>query len=196
MTGPKSESYNLDYLYALSFMAIPLIIAALAAGGTLVPHAAGGLIVTSATGYVAGTYLSTAAVTGILASTGVLGTSAAVLSGAAALSGAASAGLSGVASSVIGSTGIFGTTIGSSGLTGMLMSAGVISATPVWVPVTIAGTAAGVAGAVGYIATQLYRIRKAISQTSPGQEMQFTERQAKLIQAILPKVAQKGPQST
>jgi hypothetical protein len=33
-------------------MPIPLIIAALAAGGTLVPHATGGLIVTGASGYV------------------------------------------------------------------------------------------------------------------------------------------------
>lgn len=50
-------------------MPLPLIpiIAALAAGGTLVPHAAGGMIVTSATGYVAGTYLSTAAIGSILA---------------------------------------------------------------------------------------------------------------------------------
>ena len=40
-------------------MPLPLIpvISALAAGGWLVPHAAGGLIVTSASGYVAGTYL-------------------------------------------------------------------------------------------------------------------------------------------
>ena len=40
-------------------MPLPLIpiISALAAGGTLVPHAAGGMIVTSAAGYVAGTYL-------------------------------------------------------------------------------------------------------------------------------------------
>jgi hypothetical protein len=34
-------------------------VAALAAGGYLVPHAAGGMIVYGSTGYVAGTYLST-----------------------------------------------------------------------------------------------------------------------------------------
>lgn len=50
-------------------MPLPLIpiITALAAGGTLVPHAAGGMIVTSATGYVAGTYLSTTAIGSLLA---------------------------------------------------------------------------------------------------------------------------------
>ena len=45
-------------------MPIPLIpiISALATGGTLVPHAAGGLIVTGASGYITGTFLSTAAI--------------------------------------------------------------------------------------------------------------------------------------
>jgi hypothetical protein len=40
-------------------MPIPLIpiISALAAGGSLVPHATGGLIVTGAGGYIAGTFL-------------------------------------------------------------------------------------------------------------------------------------------
>ena len=51
-------------------MAIPLIpiMTALAAGGSLVPHAAGGLMVSSATagGYVAGTYLGTTAATSIV----------------------------------------------------------------------------------------------------------------------------------
>jgi len=50
-------------------MPIPLmaIISALAAGGSLVPHAAGGMIVTGAGGYVAGTYLSTTAIASLLA---------------------------------------------------------------------------------------------------------------------------------
>ena len=43
-------------------MPLPIIIAALAAGGTLVPHAAGGLIVSSASGYIAGTYIGTATI--------------------------------------------------------------------------------------------------------------------------------------
>jgi len=50
-------------------MPIPLIpiISALATGGTLVPHATGGLIVTGASGYIAGTFLSTTAISGLLA---------------------------------------------------------------------------------------------------------------------------------
>ena len=53
-----------------TLMPLPLIpaIAALVAGGTLVPHAAGGLIVTSVGGYVAGTYLSTVAISTLVAS--------------------------------------------------------------------------------------------------------------------------------
>ena len=108
-------------------MPLPLIPigAALAAGGSLVPHAAGGLIVTSAaTGYVAGTYLSTAAIGWLIAiASTTLGAGALYLSGAAA--------------SIVGSAGIFGTTIGVSGITGALMSVGIISFTPIWVPVAV-----------------------------------------------------------
>jgi hypothetical protein len=151
-------------------MAIPLIpiIAALAAGGSLVPHAAGGLIITSAGGYVAGTYLSTAAIsTLVLGGVSALGTGAAVVSGAAA--------------SVIGGAGIFGTTIGATGLTGVLMSAGVISATPIWVPLAISGAAAG----AGYGAFKYYGLRKKLAGTPEGQEAQFTEAEAKFIERLL-----------
>lgn len=151
-------------------MPIPLIpvIAALAAGGSLVPHAAGGLIVTSAGGYLAGTYLSTAAITTlVLGGVSALGTGAAVVSGAAA--------------SVIGGAGIFGTTIGATGLTGMLMSAGVISSTPIWVPLAIGGAATG----ASYGAFKYYRLRKKLQATPEGQEAQFTEAEAKLIERFL-----------
>ena len=48
-------------------MPLPLIpiITARAAGGSLVPHAAGGMIVTAASGYVTGTYLITATLTSL-----------------------------------------------------------------------------------------------------------------------------------
>ena len=131
-------------------MPLPLIplIAALAAGGSLVPHAAGGLIVTSATDYVAGTYLSTATITALLVgSATALGTGAAVLSGAAA--------------AAIGGAGIFGTTIGTTGITGLLMSAGIIASTPVWVPVAIAGAGVG----VSYGAFRYYTLRKKLAAT-------------------------------
>ena len=67
-------------------MPIPLIpiISALATGGTLVPHAAGGLIVTGASGYITGTFLSTAAISGLLATaSATLGAGALYLSGTA-----------------------------------------------------------------------------------------------------------------
>ena len=158
-------------------MPLPLFpaIAALAAGGTLVPHAAGGLIVTSAGGYVAGTYLSTAAITTLLAGGATaLGTGVAVISGAAA--------------GVIGSAGIFGTTIGATGITGLLMSAGIIASTPVWVPVAAAGAGVGVT----YGAYRYYTLRKKLVGNPEGTEATFTEGEAKVIEWLLRKLAKKG----
>jgi hypothetical protein len=151
-------------------MPLPLvpIIAALAGGGTLVPHAAGGLIVTSASGYVAGTYLSTAAITSLLV-------------GSVSVVGAGAAVVSGVAASVIGSAGIFGTTIGATGLTGALMSVGLIEATPIWVPAAIGGAAVG----LGYGAFRYWRLRGKVTSTPQGEEAQFTEAEAKLIERLL-----------
>lgn len=111
-------------------MPLPLIpvFAALAAGGSLVPHAAGGMIFSlGAGGYVAGTYLSSAFI-------------ASLVTGAGALLGVGALTLTSAASAIIGSTGVVGTTIGASGLTGALMSAGILPATPIWVPIAIAGT--------------------------------------------------------
>lgn len=155
-------------------MPIPLIpvIAAIAAGGTLVPHAAGGMIVTSAAGYVAGTYLSTTAITALL-----VGGATALGSGVAVVSGAATA--------VIGSAGIFGTTIGASGITGMLMSAGLIASTPVWVPVAIAGAGVG----VGYGVFRYYKLRKKLIAMPEGQEAQFSEGEAKLVEWLIRRIA-------
>jgi len=156
-------------------MPIPLVITALSAGGTLVPHAAGGFIVSTAGSYVAGTYISTAAVAAYLATgAGVLATGAAVATGAA--------------SAVIGSAGIFGTTIGATGLTGALMSAGIISSTPIWVPVAAAGTVLAGGGALGYAAYHIYQMRKQAAATPEGEEAQFTENQAQVLQLLLLKI--------
>lgn len=153
-------------------MPLPLIpiVAALAAGGTIVPHAAGGLIVTSAAagGYVAGTYLSTAAIAGLL-------------TGGLAVLGAGTAVITGAASAAIGGAGIFGTTIGATGITGALMSAGLISATPIWIPLAVGGGLLGVF--IG--AFKLYALRKKIRETPPGQEAQFTEKEARAIERII-----------
>jgi len=158
-------------------MPLPLIpvISALAAGGSLVPHAAGGLIVTSAGGYVAGTYLSTVTIAALLAGGATaIGTGAAVVSGAAA--------------SIIGSAGIFGTTIGASGITGMLMSAGIIASTPIWVPVGAAAAGACLA----YGAFRFYKLRNKLIETPEGQEAQFTEREAKVIEWLLRRLTKKS----
>lgn len=123
------------------FYALPLapIIAALCAGGSLVPHAAGGFIVTVAGGgYVAGTYMSTAAIVS-------------VLTVATASLGSITAALTGGAAALWGTAGIFGTTIGATGIKGAFMSVGLISATPVWLPVAVGGAAATGMGGAGYL---------------------------------------------
>lgn len=151
-------------------MPIPLIpiIAALAAGGSLVPHAAGGLIVTGASGYVAGTFLSTAAISGLLTTaSATLGVGALYLSGATA--------------SIIGSAGIFGTTIGASGITGFLMSAGIISSTPIWVPIAVGGAALG----CSYGGFRLLKLKQKIKTTPNEEEAQFTETEARIIENLI-----------
>ena len=164
-------------------MPLPLIpiVSALAAGGTLVPHAAGGMIVTSAAGYIAGTYLSTAAIGGLLAA-------ASTALGAGALY------LSGAAGSIIGGAGVFGTTIGASGITGALMSIGLISATPIWVPLAIGGAAAGGAAGLGYGSYRLLKLKKKIQETSAGSEAQFTETEARMIEGVIKRLSAKQKQ--
>ena len=158
-------------------MPIPLvpIISALAAGGTLVPHASGGLIVTGASGYIAGTFLSTSAISGLLATaSATLGTGALYLSGAAA--------------SIVGSAGIFGTTIGATGITGALMSAGIISSTPVWVPIAAGGAALG----CGYGGYRLVKLTRKLKETPKSKEAHFSETEAKIIEKIIKRLAKKG----
>lgn len=159
-------------------MPLPLlpIIPALLAGGSLVPHATGGLIVSGAGGYVAGTYLSSAAI-------------ASLMTGAGAVLGAGALTVTGVAGAIVGSAGIFGTTIGASGLTGLLMSAGILPATPIGVPVAIGGVTVG----AGYLSYLLLRLRKKLHRAAKGEEVQFTELEAKIIEAIIRRFAKKSP---
>jgi hypothetical protein len=154
-------------------MPLPLIpiIAALAAGGSLVPHAAGGMIVTSAVGYVAGTYISTAAIGGLLAA-------ASTTLGAGALY------LSGAAGSFLGSAGIFGTTVGASGVTGALVSAGIVSSTPIWVPFVIGGAVIGASG-LGYGSYRLLKLKQKIGSTANSEEAHFTKTDAKIVEKII-----------
>jgi len=157
-------------------MPLPLIpiVSALAAGGSLVPHAAGGLIVTGAGGYIAGTFLSTAAISGIL-------TTASATLGASALY------LSGATASIVGTAGIFGTTIGASGVTGALMSAGLISSTPVWVPIAAAGAAIG----CGYGGYRFLKLARKIKKTPEGVEAQFSETEARIVEKVIKRLVKK-----
>jgi hypothetical protein len=173
---------NLHYVKLLKHdkenlsMPLPLIaiIPALIAGGSLVPHAAGGLIVTSASGYVAGTYLTTAAISSLFATAATtLGTGALLLSGAAA--------------TIVGGAGIFGTTIGATGITGVLMSAGLISSTPVWIPVAVGGAAFG----CGVGSYRLLKLKRKIEATPKGQEAQFTEKEAKIVENLARRLGKK-----
>lgn len=164
-------------------MPLPLIpiLTALSAGGTLVPHAAGGMIVNSATGYVAGTYLSTAAIGSLLAA------------GSTAL-GAGALYLSGVAGGIIGSAGIFGTTVGATGVIGALMSAGIISSTPIWVPIAVGGAAIGGAAGLGYGGYRLFKLKRKIAGTANSDEAQFTETEAKIVERVIKRLSTKwGP---
>ena len=159
-------------------MPIPLIpvIAALAAGGTLVPHAAGGFIVTSAIGgYVAGTYVGTAAITSILAlATASLGVGATIVTGAA--------------TTLIGGAGIFGTTVGATGVTGALMSAGILSSTPIIWPILAGCSIVG-----GAYAAYCYRqLMRKVSSATSGEEAHFSNSEAIIIEAILKSLSKKG----
>jgi hypothetical protein len=158
-------------------MPIPLIpiVVALAAGGTLVPHAAGGLIVTGASGYIAGTFLSTAVISGLLTT-------------ASATLGIGALWLSGATATIVGSSGILGTTIGATGITGALMSAGIISSTPVWVPLAAGGIAIG----CGYGGYRLLKLKSKLKKTPEGKEAQFTETEAKIIEKIIRRLGKKG----
>jgi hypothetical protein len=136
------------------------------------------MIVTAASGYVAGTYISTAAIASILtAATATLGV------GVAALTGAGSA--------IVGSAGIFGTTIGASGVTGALMSAGLLPATPIAVPIAIGGVA--LAGA--YLTFLLLKLKRKLRKADAGEEVQFTEIEAKIIEALIKRLSKKSPEA-
>ncbi|GGO80034.1 hypothetical protein GCM10011348_15820 [Marinobacterium nitratireducens] len=123
---------------------------------------------TASGGYVAGTFLSTAAVNGLLAT-------------ASATFGAGALYLTGATTGIVGSAGIFGTTIGATGITGALMSAGLLSSTPVWVPIA-GGTAALGCTYIGY---KLYKLRHKLITTPDGEEAIFTEDEAKMIEKVI-----------
>ena len=157
-------------------MPIPLIPIAVAvsAGGTLVPHAAGGMIVSTAGGYVTGTYLSTTAIASIFAaSTSAIGVGAVTYTG--------------IIAKIVGSAGIFGTTIGATGLTGYLMRAGIMKTTPILLPVAISG---GVIGLI-ILFIGLFKLNWKLKKAKEGNEVDFKSLDAKIIEALVKLLSQK-----
>jgi len=118
--------------------------------------------------------LSTAAISGVLAT-------------ASATVGAVALYLSGAAASFIGGAGIFGTSLGASGVTGVLMSAGIIASTPIWVPLVVSGAAVG----CGYAGYRIFKLKKKLNGTPMGEEAQFTETEAKMIEKVITRLAKK-----
>jgi predicted alpha/beta hydrolase len=163
-------------------MPLPIlpVVSALAAGGTLVPHAGGGMIVTSASGYVAGTYLSTTAIGGIVTTV-----SASLGAGALCITGAAG--------SIIGGAGLFGTTVGATGITGFLMSVGILPATPIWIPIVIGLSLMVGAILLGYGGYRFYKLKRKIRTTCSGEEAEFSDAEAKFLERVLKRFGKRFP---
>ena len=142
------------------------------------PHAAGGMIVTSAAGYVAGTYLSTSAIASVLATVGA-GTGL-------ALAGTA---LKGVASKMLARTAAVPVVTGAAATVGTTASAGIASvlASPALASVT---TGVAVLG-LGYSVYRLYNLKRKVDSVPEGEEAQFTETEAKTVQRIIKRLAKK-----
>lgn len=158
-------------------MPIPLlaIVSALAAGGTLVPHAAGGMIVNAAGGYVAGTYLSTAAISSVVAA-------------ATATLGAGAAAALGTASAIVGGAPAVVATVGTTGVVGRVAAAVASPIAKVLFPIAICGVAIITVALVGY----LVRLRWKVRNAKEGEEKLFSEREAKVVQVLLLQVAKKS----
>lgn len=167
----------------MPFPAIP-ILSALMAGGTLVPHSSGGLIVYANGGYLANTYLSTAALKTFLLGTTTAGTAGGL--GVFATFGAGVwSSITGFWASIIGSAGYFGTTIGATGLTGWAMSVGLIDARPIW-HVVVAGLAALLCWVIlSYLGFRVIRLIWRVARADQGEEVHFTAREAAVVERFL-----------
>lgn len=165
---------------------IPVIVALTSGGGSLVAHAGGGMIVTGASGYIAGTYLSSAAIATLVStlSASALGTLALGFSSVVGFFSATSA-------AVVGTAGILGTGIGASGITGTLISLGVISTTPIWLPVL------GVIFllSLAFLTYKLFRMKKKLNEVKDGQqEVKFTPFEARVVEQLLKRTYKKKPE--
>jgi hypothetical protein len=67
------------------------------------------------------------------------------------------------------------------------MSAGIISSTPVWVPLAAGGAALG----CGYGGYRLLKLKRKLNETPQGEEAQFSETEAQIIERIIKRLAKK-----
>jgi hypothetical protein len=141
---------------------------AIACGAGVVGHSSGGLIFSGASGYIAGTFISTAALGQLLWSF-------------AAVCAAALGWLVGIPALVIGGPGLFGSTLGATGLTGLLMKAGIISSTPIWVVLAI--LLLPLLALFGL--WRWWRLVKRVSNAAPGAELMFSKSEARFVQRLL-----------
>jgi hypothetical protein len=163
-------------------MPIPLIpiIAALAAGGTLVPHAAGGMIVTSAAGYVAGTYLTTSAIAGLIA--GATATTAAGLTLAfSSMKGIIGANLARTAAPTVAATTVGTGTVAATGWISVLTG-----------PIAILLTTVGAVLLLGYGIYRFIKLKRKVAKTTVGEEAQFTDNEARIVERIIKRLAKKS----
>ncbi len=72
------------------------------------------------------------------------------------------------------------------------MSVGIISSTPIWVPVAVGGAAGGAALGCGYGGYRLYKLKKKLAASCPGEEAQFTESEARIVEKIIKRLAKKN----
>jgi hypothetical protein len=143
------------------------------------------MIVTSAAGYVAGTYLSTAAVTGIItavgagavASVGTLTAFASRLLARTAVTSAAAA---------TGGTAAVATGVTATG-TAAATTTGLLAFAPAILSITAGLTALG----LGYRAYQFYQLKSKVSKTKEGNEILFTEKEAKMVEDVIKSIAKK-----
>lgn len=68
------------------------------------------------------------------------------------------------------------------------MSAGILPATPIGVPIAIGAAGIG----TGYLSYLLLKLRKKLRSAEVGSEVQFTELEAKIIEAIIRRFAKKS----
>lgn len=170
-------------------MALPVVMAALLAGGSLVPHAAGGLIVSSAGGYVAGTYLSTSAISSILLTLGATTTGF----GAIAVPRIASI------ARTLKFASIGGATVATGVETAAVTAASSAAATTTTAAATTTATATAASSivlpligiGVAALVVYLYRLYKKVNDFSkkslPGstEELIFTDTEARVIEAVI-----------